>query len=192
LCVLVQFISVSVIRLSMCLLLSNYISYLVLWLGSRVSQHYAQLGARCLTCTMTIFPLPPNATPTSAFSPVSPLEHEPCRLVFCFDSTAYPFQTNYSNVIKLFFLLRDDETQKVCYQPGVGYRIEPGFWSSIIRHSTLRRYGKILDDAFALYLHQHVMDGYKWVLSWRIHCSSPCSDATQGWSGLAGQIGQRK
>ncbi len=85
----------------------------------------------------------------------------------------------------------------------------------MISHSTLLRVGKILDDAFALFLYQHVIDGYEWlvqyynpgdevyffglftlhdldgrlhltywvsfrVLLWCIHCSSHCSNATQG------------
>jgi hypothetical protein len=49
-------------------------------------------------------------------------------------------------------------------QPGVGASIEPGFWSFKIDHSILRKLGNILDDAFALYLCQHVMAGYEFLV----------------------------
>jgi hypothetical protein len=53
--------------------------------------------------------------------------------------------------------------------------MEPGPWSFIIRHNIflwsprvreriLLGLGSIFDEAFALYLHEHVMDGYEWLV----------------------------
>ena len=55
---------------------------------------------------MTTFPA--NATPT--------LVAEPRKLLLLFDDAAYPFQTNYSNIMKLFLLLRNDDSQMVYYE----------------------------------------------------------------------------
>jgi hypothetical protein len=54
---------------------------------------------------------PPNTTP--ATTPVSHLEHKPRKLVSCFDDATYPFVSNFSNVLKLFTLLRGDDSQMV-------------------------------------------------------------------------------
>lgn len=128
--------------------------------------------------TMAI--LPPNAA-TPANSAVAPLERRPGRLVLCFDDTAYPFQTNFSNVLKLVSLLRDDDSQMVyyqvsahyfpvlnatmCLQPGVGSHSDLGDWSSTFRRIA-ERVGKILDDAFASYLCDHVISGYEWLVQY--------------------------
>jgi uncharacterized protein (DUF2235 family) len=58
-----------------------------------------QLGAHCLTWTMTV------TTPaTSAFAPVAPLDSNPRRLVLCFDDTADLFS---------------QFTQILCYEAGL-------------------------------------------------------------------------
>lgn len=51
-------------------------------------------------------------------------------------------------------------------QPGVGTDIKPGFWSFKIRNSILRKLVKFLDEAFALYLCQHVMAGYEFLVKY--------------------------
>lgn len=54
-----------------------------------------------------------NTTPTLVVT----LENKPCNLLLCFDDMAYPFASNYSNVLRLYFLLSDDDdSQRVYYE----------------------------------------------------------------------------
>jgi uncharacterized protein (DUF2235 family) len=54
-------------------------------------------------------------------------------------------------------------------QPCVGTRIDtikPSFLSYHISHSILLKLGNILDNAFSLYLCQHVMWGYEFLVQY--------------------------
>ncbi|KAI6128787.1 hypothetical protein EV401DRAFT_840498 [Pisolithus croceorrhizus] len=87
---------------------------------------------------------------------------EPRTLVLCFDGTAAQFDSDNTNVVKLFSLLRKDEMdkQRCYYQPGIGTYFEPGVVSPLFSWGA-----KLLDEAIAWYLDEHVMDGYKFLMS---------------------------
>ncbi|KAF8158001.1 hypothetical protein B0H34DRAFT_674491 [Crassisporium funariophilum] len=95
---------------------------------------------------------------------------KPRTLVLCFDGTSNEFDADNTNVVKLFALLKkDDSEEQLCYyqmvnltknvQAGVGTWFEPGVVSPIFEWGA-----KILDLAFAWYLDAHVMDGYKFLM----------------------------
>ena len=54
-------------------------------------------------------------TPYNAAPATTPSEHKPRKLVLCFDDAAYPFQSNFSNVLKLLMLLRGDDDDQIVY-----------------------------------------------------------------------------
>ncbi|KIO06148.1 hypothetical protein M404DRAFT_495980 [Pisolithus tinctorius Marx 270] len=87
---------------------------------------------------------------------------EPRMLILCFDGTAGQFDSNNTNVVKLFGLLRKDamDKQRCYYQPGIGTYFEPGVVSPLISW-----WAKIMDEAIAWYLDGHVMDGYKFLMA---------------------------
>ncbi|KIO06146.1 hypothetical protein M404DRAFT_495935 [Pisolithus tinctorius Marx 270] len=87
---------------------------------------------------------------------------EPRMLILCFDGTAGHFDSHNTNVVKLFGLLRKDamDKQRCYYQPGIGTYFEPGVVSPLFSW-----WAKILDDAIAWYLNEHVMDGYKFLMA---------------------------
>ncbi|KAI5986260.1 hypothetical protein EDD15DRAFT_2373553 [Pisolithus albus] len=86
----------------------------------------------------------------------------PRMLVLCFDGTAAQFDSDNTNVVKLFALLRKDEMdkQRCYYQSGIGTYFEPGAVSWLFSWCA-----KLLDEAIAWYLGEHVMDGYKFLMS---------------------------
>ncbi|KAI6044762.1 hypothetical protein EDC04DRAFT_260585 [Pisolithus marmoratus] len=86
----------------------------------------------------------------------------PRMLVLCFDGTAGQFDSDNTNVVKFFGLLRKDAVDKqLCYyQPGIGTYFEPGVVSPLFSWGA-----KILDEAIAWYLDAHVMDGYKFLMA---------------------------
>jgi uncharacterized protein (DUF2235 family) len=59
--------------------------------------------------------VPPNAT--------APLECNPRRLVLCFDDTAYPFKSYYSNVLKMVSLVRKDKYHMTHYQASAHFSV---------------------------------------------------------------------
>jgi hypothetical protein len=85
----------------------------------------------------------------------------PRTLVLCFDGTADQYSANVTNVVKLYSILRKDkvEDQLCYYQAGIGTYFEPG----IVR-PLFHRVAALLDEAFAWYLYQHVIDGYKFLM----------------------------
>ncbi|KAI6030583.1 hypothetical protein F5J12DRAFT_903043 [Pisolithus orientalis] len=87
---------------------------------------------------------------------------EPRMLILCFDGTAGQFDSNNTNVVKLFGLLRKDamDKQRCYYQPGIGTYFEPGVVSPLVSW-----WAKIMDEAIAWYLDGHVMDGYKFLMA---------------------------
>ena len=64
----------------------------------------------------------PNATPSSAFAQVAPLERKPRPFIICFDDTTYnpTYYKTPSNVSKMMVLLRgnNDDLQMVCSHVG--------------------------------------------------------------------------
>lgn len=82
-------------------------------------------------------------------------------LVCCFDCTAGEYDSDNTNVVKFFDLLKKDkpEEQLCYYQPGVGTYFNPGVVSPFFLGLA-----KILDLAFAWYLDAHVLGGYNFLM----------------------------
>ncbi|KAH7909231.1 hypothetical protein BJ138DRAFT_1011235 [Hygrophoropsis aurantiaca] len=88
------------------------------------------------------------------------IERKPRRLVLCFDGTAGQYDATNTNVVKFFSLLKKDtDSQLNYYQAGIGTYFAPGVVSPVFTWLA-----KILDEAFAWYLDEHVMDGYKFLM----------------------------
>ncbi|KAJ6583965.1 hypothetical protein DFH09DRAFT_1433942 [Mycena vulgaris] len=70
-------------------------------------------------------------------------------------------QPSNTNVVKLFALLKkDDFREQMCYyQSGIGTYLTPGMVAPIFEWGA-----KVLDEAFAIYLNAHVMDGYRFLM----------------------------
>ncbi|KAI0062798.1 hypothetical protein BV25DRAFT_1870219 [Artomyces pyxidatus] len=87
---------------------------------------------------------------------------EPRTLVLCLDGSwaQYNPQRN-TNVVKFYALLDKDhvEGQACYYQAGVGTYFEPGVVSPLLTTTA-----KLLDMAFAWYLSEHVLDGYRFLM----------------------------
>ncbi|KAF7348219.1 hypothetical protein MSAN_01775300 [Mycena sanguinolenta] len=66
-----------------------------------------------------------------------------------------------TNPVKLFGLLKkDDFNEQLCYyQSGVGTYVNPGMVSPLLEWGA-----KVLDEAFAIFLNDHVMDGYRFLM----------------------------
>jgi hypothetical protein len=81
--------------------------------------------------------------------------------VLCFDGTTNTYDNNITNVIKLYSLLKKDkvEEQLCYYQAGVGTYFSPGVVQPIFQWAAT-----LLDEGFAWYLYQHVIDGYKFLM----------------------------
>ncbi|KAL6304319.1 hypothetical protein BKA93DRAFT_733275 [Sparassis latifolia] len=86
--------------------------------------------------------------------------YKPRTLILCFDGTADQYDGYNTNVVKLYGLLKkDDSEQLYYYQPGVGTYINPGMVSPLFQWAA-----KILDEAFACYLDAHVREGYEFLM----------------------------
>ncbi|KAF8555257.1 hypothetical protein OG21DRAFT_1603016 [Imleria badia] len=86
----------------------------------------------------------------------------PRTIVLCFDGTNGQYDSQNTNVVKLFGLLRKDcsEQQVAYYQAGIGTYFAPGVVSPL-----WSRLASLLDEACAWYLDVHVMDGYKFLMA---------------------------
>ncbi|TCD70154.1 hypothetical protein EIP91_004624 [Steccherinum ochraceum] len=82
-------------------------------------------------------------------------------LILCFDGTANQYDDDNTNVVKLYSLLKKDDTEEqICYyQPGVGTYFQPGVVSPFFQWAA-----KIMDEAFAWYLDAHVRGGYTFLM----------------------------
>ncbi|KIO29078.1 hypothetical protein M407DRAFT_45482, partial [Tulasnella calospora MUT 4182] len=83
-------------------------------------------------------------------------------LILCFDGTSNQFKSDKnSNVVLLFQMLKRDnpEHQLVYYQTGIGTYAPTSFISKIGS-----RVAQVLDEAFAWYLEDHVLGGYKFLM----------------------------
>ncbi|KAF8338080.1 uncharacterized protein EI90DRAFT_2538556 [Cantharellus anzutake] len=89
-----------------------------------------------------------------------PLARTGRTLILCFDGTNDRYDSENSNVVKLFsFLAKGDPNQLVYYQAGVGtYNLGPQFISSIARWIA-----STVDLAVAFSLGEHVNGGYKFL-----------------------------
>ncbi|KAI0642187.1 hypothetical protein C8Q79DRAFT_1013487 [Trametes meyenii] len=85
----------------------------------------------------------------------------PRTLILCFDGTGNQFDTDNSNVIKFFTLLKKDDRreQMVYYQTGIGTYTSPQVTSAIGRAAS-----KTLDEMVAWNLDTHVTSGYKFLM----------------------------
>jgi len=103
------------------------------------------------------------ATDPSSSTSVPPIEvkRKPRTLILCFDGTTNEYSTKNTNVIKLYSILRKDKVEdQVCYyQAGIGTYFAPGVVRPLLQWAA-----KILDEAIAWYLYEHVMEGYKFIM----------------------------
>lgn len=86
----------------------------------------------------------------------------PRTLILCFDGTSDAFDDDVTNVVRLFSAFeKEDPHRQLCYyQPGIGTYLGPNRpWSS-----TLQRIVKVVDQALACYLDDHVMGGYRFLM----------------------------
>ncbi|KAF8481731.1 hypothetical protein DFH94DRAFT_732636 [Russula ochroleuca] len=104
---------------------------------------------------------PPSAGP-GAFDPtVIPPSHKSRTIILCFDGTGDQFDTDNSNIIQFFSMLKkDDKSQQVVYyQAGIGTytipEIATPFWSNV---------QKKIDMAIGNHLDAHVMGGYEFLM----------------------------
>ncbi|KAI0713137.1 hypothetical protein C8T65DRAFT_739009 [Cerioporus squamosus] len=109
-------------------------------------------------------------TPSSVHSWSSELDHDiippyrpgaPRTLVLCFDGTGDQFDSDNSNVVKFFSLLKRDDRreQMVYYQTGIGTYTSPQLVTSLGQAVS-----KTLDEAVAWNLDTHVMAGYEFLM----------------------------
>ncbi|KAI0640161.1 hypothetical protein C8Q77DRAFT_1044697 [Trametes polyzona] len=110
-------------------------------------------------------------TPTSVHSSSSELGDNdiippydpsaPRTLVLCFDGTGDQFDTDNSNVVKFFSLLKKDDRreQMVYYQTGIGTYTTPQLTTTVGRAVS-----KTLDEMVAWNLDAHVMSGYEFLM----------------------------
>ncbi|KAH9897658.1 hypothetical protein C8Q73DRAFT_787913 [Cubamyces lactineus] len=110
-------------------------------------------------------------TPTSVHSSSSELGDNdiipppdpaaPRTLVLCFDGTGDQFDTDNSNVVRFFSLLKKDDRreQMVYYQAGIGTYTTPQVSTSLGQFVS-----KTLDEMVAWNLDAHVMSGYEFLM----------------------------
>ncbi|KAJ3802202.1 hypothetical protein GGU11DRAFT_673408 [Lentinula aff. detonsa] len=92
---------------------------------------------------------------------VIPPSHPYRTLVLCFDGTGDQFDSDNSNIISFFTMLKkDDNTQQmVYYQAGIGTYTTPQVATPL-----MAKFSKALDEAIAWNLHAHVMGGYEFLM----------------------------
>ncbi|KAF8190874.1 hypothetical protein BJ912DRAFT_965013 [Pholiota molesta] len=89
-------------------------------------------------------------------------EGHPARtLVLCFDGTGDQFDSDNSNIVALFTMLKKDDSDKqmVYYQAGIGTYVSPQ-----VATPMAAKISKSLDEAVAWNLHSHLMDGYEFLM----------------------------
>ncbi|PCH40124.1 hypothetical protein WOLCODRAFT_98323 [Wolfiporia cocos MD-104 SS10] len=85
---------------------------------------------------------------------------KPRTLVLCFDGTADQYAGKNTNVVKLYSLLKKDDSEQLCYyQPGIGTYFNSGVVSPFFQWGA-----KILDQCVAWYLDAHVRGGYQFLM----------------------------
>ncbi|KAI0829014.1 hypothetical protein BC628DRAFT_1417379 [Trametes gibbosa] len=92
---------------------------------------------------------------------IVPPFHPARTLVLCFDGTGDQFNTDNSNVVKFFSMLKKDDRreQMVYYQSGIGTYTTPQVASPL-----QAKIDKLLDDMVAWNLGSHVQSGYEFIM----------------------------
>ncbi|KAF8879291.1 hypothetical protein BD779DRAFT_1447023, partial [Infundibulicybe gibba] len=90
-----------------------------------------------------------------------PPNHPFRTLVLCFDGTGDQFDSDNSNIVELFTILKKDDRSKqmVYYQAGIGTYTTPEIATPLAA-----KFSKSLDEAVAWNLHAHVMEGYEFLM----------------------------
>lgn len=94
-------------------------------------------------------------------SDIIPPDHDGRTLVLCFDGTGDQFDSDNSNIVQLFTMLKKDDRSKqmVYYQAGIGTYESPKIPTPV-----LSKMSKILDEMVAWNLDAHLMDGYEFLM----------------------------
>ncbi|GLB40817.1 putative uncharacterized alpha/beta hydrolase domain (DUF2235) [Lyophyllum shimeji] len=102
-----------------------------------------------------------DSLPPASLTGSVPPEHLNRTLVLCFDGTGDQFDSDNSNIVQLFAMLKkDDRDQQLCYyQAGIGTYTTPK-----IATPMMAKISKTLDEAIAWNLDAHVMDGYEFLM----------------------------
>ncbi|KAL1951078.1 hypothetical protein VTO73DRAFT_227 [Trametes versicolor] len=92
---------------------------------------------------------------------IVPPYHPARTLVLCFDGTGDQFNTDNSNVVAFFSMLKKDDRneQMVYYQSGIGTYTSPQVASPL-----RQKVDKLLDDMVAWNLKSHVQGGYEFLM----------------------------
>lgn len=92
---------------------------------------------------------------------IIPPEHPYRTLVLCFDGTGDQFDSDNSNIVEFFTMLKKDDRHKqlVYYQAGIGTYTTPQ-----VATPFLSKLSKMVDVAIAKSLHSHVMGGYEFLM----------------------------
>jgi len=98
---------------------------------------------------------------TDAIPPTIPVHHPYRTLVVCFDGTGDQFDSDNSNIVEFFGLLKKDDPsqQLVYYQAGIGTYTIPQ-----IATPAFAKMAKLIDEGIALSLDAHVMGGYEFLM----------------------------
>ncbi|KAF9461016.1 hypothetical protein BDZ94DRAFT_861028 [Collybia nuda] len=102
-----------------------------------------------------------SSTLSTEFPRMIPEANTARTLVLCFDGTGDQFDSDNSNIVEFFTMLKkgDNTKQMVYYQAGIGTYIKP---QTATRIGTM--ISKSLDTAIAWNLSSHVMDGYEFLM----------------------------
>ncbi|OBZ79069.1 hypothetical protein A0H81_01440, partial [Grifola frondosa] len=92
---------------------------------------------------------------------IIPTSHPARTLVLCFDGTGDQFDSDNSNVIQFFSLLKkgDRRQQMVYYQAGIGTYTVPE-----VATPMMAKFEKTMDEMIAWNLDAHVMGGYEFLM----------------------------
>jgi uncharacterized protein (DUF2235 family) len=83
------------------------------------------------------------------------------NVVVCCDGTANQFSVDRTNIVKLFFTLKqDDERQVAFYHPGIGTMEPPGALTPL-----RRRVARLLQQAVGWGLENDIRDAYAFVMN---------------------------
>ncbi|KAJ6530931.1 hypothetical protein DFH09DRAFT_1183713 [Mycena vulgaris] len=106
-------------------------------------------------------PTSANGSSTGGLPPILPPDHDFRTLVLCFDGTGDQFDTDNSNIVELFAMLKkaDRTKQMVYYQAGIGTYTSPQIATPL-----MSKLSKSIDEAIAWNLDAHVMGGYEFLM----------------------------
>jgi len=104
---------------------------------------------------------PQSSTFYSSASSTIPPSHPHRTLVLCFDGTGDQFDSDNSNIVEFFGLLKRDDPskQKVYYQAGIGTYTIPEIATPLFA-----KISKKIDTAIAWDLDAHIMGGYEFLM----------------------------